>query len=66
MQTTLKLAGGEKWPSFFSALWHREAFHSLGVQDVSEFDLIDTLSSAYWKKKKKKKRGKARGLFSQD
>jgi hypothetical protein len=23
---------------FFSAVWHREVFHGLGVQDVTDFD----------------------------
>jgi hypothetical protein len=31
-------------------LWHRESFHRLGVQDVTEFD-----SYAYWEKIKKEK-----------
>jgi hypothetical protein len=30
-------AGREKWLTFFSVVWCREAFHRLGVQDVAEF-----------------------------
>jgi hypothetical protein len=29
---------GEMVPLFLSAVWHKEAFHGLGVQDVAEFD----------------------------
>jgi hypothetical protein len=29
---------GEMAPSFLSSVWHGEAFHGLGVQDVTEFD----------------------------
>jgi hypothetical protein len=29
---------GEIAPSFLSAVWHGEAFHELGIQDVTEFD----------------------------
>jgi hypothetical protein len=29
---------GEKALLFFSAVWHSEAFHGLGVQDVADFD----------------------------
>jgi hypothetical protein len=34
------VAGGEKWLCLFfsSVAWHREAFHRLGVQNVTEFD----------------------------
>jgi hypothetical protein len=28
----------EMAPNFLSAVWHGEAFHGLGVQDVVEFD----------------------------
>jgi hypothetical protein len=39
MQAALELAGREKWLCFlFSVVWHMEAFHRLGVQDVAEFD----------------------------
>jgi hypothetical protein len=38
IQANLEPAGGEKWPNFFNAAWHREAFHRLGFQDVTEFD----------------------------
>jgi hypothetical protein len=31
-----------------------EAFYRLGVQDITDLILTDTLSSAYWEKKKKK------------
>jgi hypothetical protein len=39
MQAALELASGEKWLHFFfSAARNKEAFHGLGVQDVTEFD----------------------------
>jgi hypothetical protein len=31
-------AVGWRGPLFFSAEWHGEAFHGLGIQDVAEFD----------------------------
>jgi hypothetical protein len=34
----LEPAGGEKWLTFFCEVGHRESFHSLGIQDVTEFD----------------------------
>jgi hypothetical protein len=37
-QATLESAGREKWPAFFSVALLREAFHGLGVHDVTEFD----------------------------
>jgi hypothetical protein len=50
----LRLAIREKWQTLpgtgFSAAGRREAFHRLGVQDVTEFD-----SYAYWEKIKKEK-----------
>jgi hypothetical protein len=30
-------------PDFLSVVWHREAFHSLGVQDVESLILVDAL-----------------------
>jgi hypothetical protein len=38
MQAALELAGGDKWPTFFSVVWCREAFQRPGGQDVAEFD----------------------------
>jgi hypothetical protein len=29
---------GRNCPTFFSAVWFREAFHGLGIQDVTQFD----------------------------
>jgi hypothetical protein len=37
-QAALELASGRNGVAFLSAVWHKEAFHGLGVQDVSEFD----------------------------
>jgi hypothetical protein len=66
MEAHLESAVGEKWGHSVRC---REAFHGLGVQDVTGFDSVCSLSSACWenemKRKKKKKKGKksGQGLF---
>jgi hypothetical protein len=62
-QTCLELASGENGAAFLSVPWHKEAFYRLGVQDVTEFGLIDALCSACWEKKKKKEREECAGGF---
>jgi hypothetical protein len=36
-QATLETAGKKKWPTVFSVVWYREAFHGLKFQDIAEF-----------------------------
>jgi hypothetical protein len=48
------LAGRKASFFFFSAAWHREVFHGLGVQDVTEFDSDWCSISACWEKEKNK------------
>jgi hypothetical protein len=38
MEATMEPAGREKWLTFFSVVWYREAFHRLRFQVVAEFD----------------------------
>jgi hypothetical protein len=50
-QATLEWSVGRNGASFLIAVWYEEAFHRLGVQDVTEFIPTDALTYACWEKK---------------
>jgi hypothetical protein len=52
----------EMAPNFLSTVWHGEAFHGLGVQDVESLILIDALFLLDGGRRRKRKNEKKNGL----